>query len=349
MVVKADFSQRLGFFGRSDETTSLHNAFRDVIRRSKENDGRSPSGHDGKNVTPAVLLWGQSGTGKSCLVDQFIKDLSAAKDIDANGGKAGAAEPRRSPPAKMMTAEKTPADKRKLDDQDAGDVKDGGITQVASTNVTSSTTENKNSTASQLSSNRGQFYFIQGKHDEHTGASDPFSAIVQALKDLSNQIRSQPHQEIQRLRACVKEAVGDDVKSIMSMMPSLSVLLDYGGSDGDTSTASRSNGSSSGNRLFGDHDDGGQPLTDLDENAWNRLQYSFLQFIKAIATPSCPLILFLDDLQWASQVTGDLLTTLLLDPSLKYVFFIGAIRQDANPHSDNPNDVLALRHDAPIS
>eukprot|EP00957_Ditylum_brightwellii_P104147 7933400-Ditylum_brightwellii.AAC.1 len=50
--------------------------------------------------------------------------------------------------------------------------------------------------------------------------------------------------------------------------------------------------------------------------------------VKAIATPSNPVVLFLDDLHWADAYSLHLLTVLATDREIKNFLFIGCLRDD---------------------
>src|SRR2546429_3513993 len=51
-------------------------------------------------------------------------------------------------------------------------------------------------------------------------------------------------------------------------------------------------------------------------------------FLAVLATPEHPLVVFLDDLQWADAATLQLLLPLLANPDLRSVFVIGAYRDN---------------------
>lgn len=59
----------------------------------------------------------------------------------------------------------------------------------------------------------------------------------------------------------------------------------------------------------------------------NRFNMVFQDFIKLFITKERPLVVFIDDLQWADYASIRLLETILLDDTLKYFYFIGAYRQ----------------------
>jgi len=66
----------------------------------------------------------------------------------------------------------------------------------------------------------------------------------------------------------------------------------------------------------------------LAREAQGRLQRVFRDFIRAVATAAHPLVIFLDDLQWADGATPQLLVHLLGDEELSHLLVIGAYRDN---------------------
>mmetsp|Transcript_10680 Transcript_10680/g.22399 ORF Transcript_10680/g.22399 Transcript_10680/m.22399 type:complete len:1400 (+) Transcript_10680:184-4383(+) len=70
----------------------------------------------------------------------------------------------------------------------------------------------------------------------------------------------------------------------------------------------------------------------------NRFEHKLCRLINAISSDEHPLILFLDDLQWADQTTLDLLWMLMLDPSITHFGLLGCYRDnevdDSHPLMD---------------
>src|SRR5208337_4405888 len=62
--------------------------------------------------------------------------------------------------------------------------------------------------------------------------------------------------------------------------------------------------------------------------AQNRFRFVFQNFVRAFATPSHPLVLFLDDLQWADQASLQLIEFIMNDPSAGFLLLIGAYRDN---------------------
>ena len=71
------------------------------------------------------------------------------------------------------------------------------------------------------------------------------------------------------------------------------------------------------------------PVPDLErQDAQRRFQLVFTRFISVFARPEHPLVLFLDDLQWLSTATFDLLEDLFTRSDLRYLMLIGAYRDN---------------------
>src|SRR6202043_4115608 len=66
------------------------------------------------------------------------------------------------------------------------------------------------------------------------------------------------------------------------------------------------------------------PVPDLEpQDAQRRLQLVFTGFISVFDRPEYPLVLFLDDLQWLSTATLDLLEDLLTRSDVQHLMLIG--------------------------
>jgi predicted ATPase len=62
--------------------------------------------------------------------------------------------------------------------------------------------------------------------------------------------------------------------------------------------------------------------------AQNRLNWVFKKFVKVFATSEHPLVLFIDDLQWADNATLKLIEVLIKDREINYLLLIGAYRNN---------------------
>ncbi|MCP4137273.1 MAG: AAA family ATPase, partial [bacterium] len=70
-----------------------------------------------------------------------------------------------------------------------------------------------------------------------------------------------------------------------------------------------------------------QDVVELNpEEARNRFNIVFKNFIKVFASGDHPLVLFLDDLQWADQASLNFMRNMIIDPGMESLLLIGAYR-----------------------
>ena len=138
---------------------------------------------------------------------------------------------------------------------------------------------------------------IEGKFDQ-VNRGVPYASIVQALGQLVADILARSPEQVARWRARLLAALGANGRALTALLAELERLI------------------------------GPQPALDEvpPEEAKNRLELVFSRFVRALADAEHPLILFLDDLQWADLPSLRLLETLMLDPDSTHVLFIGAYR-----------------------
>ncbi|WP_407889801.1 AAA family ATPase [Scytonema sp. NUACC26] len=121
---------------------------------------------------------------------------------------------------------------------------------------------------------RQRSYFIKGKFDQFQ-RDIPLSGFLQAFQDLIRQLLSEPDAVLQQWKSKILSALGEDAQAIVDVIPQLEVIL------------------------------GPQPLvTELSGTAaQNRFNFLFQRFIKVFTTKEHPLVIFLDDLQWADTTS----------------------------------------------
>jgi predicted ATPase/signal transduction histidine kinase len=146
---------------------------------------------------------------------------------------------------------------------------------------------------------RQRGYFIKGKFDQFN-RNIPFSAFVQALRDLMGQLLSENDAQLQQWKQKILEAVGDQGQVIIEVIPELENII------------------------------GQQPsVTELSGTAaQNRFNLLFQKFIQVFTTKEHPLVIFLDDLQWADSASLNLLKLLMSETDSQYLFLIGAYRDN---------------------
>jgi len=148
---------------------------------------------------------------------------------------------------------------------------------------------------------RQRGYFIKGKYDQFQ-RNIPFSAFVQAFRDLMGQLLSESDAQIQHWRNKILEAVGENGQVIIEVIPELS-------------------------RIIGQQ----PPATELaGAAAHNRFNLLFQKFTQVFTSAEHPLVMFLDDLQWADSASLKLIQILMADT--KHLLLIGAYRDnEVNP------------------
>jgi predicted ATPase/signal transduction histidine kinase len=146
---------------------------------------------------------------------------------------------------------------------------------------------------------RRRGYFIAGKFDQ-VARGVPFGALIQAFRDLVHQLLTESDADLQAWRLRLGEALGGNGGVIAEVIPEIEFIL-------GTQRAP-------------------PPLGAIE--AQNRFQLVLRNFVAALAAPTHPLVIFLDDLQWADAATLGLLEPLLAAGGLSGLLVIGAYRDN---------------------
>ncbi|MEG4487971.1 AAA family ATPase [Microcoleus sp. D2_18a_B4] len=151
---------------------------------------------------------------------------------------------------------------------------------------------------------RQRGYFIKGKYDQFQ-RNIPFSAFVQAFRDLMGQLLTLSDAQIQQWKNKLLEAVGENGQVIIEIIPELEKII------------------------------GPQPLPIKLSGtaAQNRFNLLFKKFTKIFTSLERPLVMFLDDLQWADSASLNLMQVLMGDTG--HLLLIGAYR-DNEVHPAHP-------------
>lgn len=148
-----------------------------------------------------------------------------------------------------------------------------------------------------LSQNRG--CFISGKFDPRL-QDVPYATIAHAFQALVTRILGEDEASIARWRSAVREALGTSGILLVELIPELLALI------------------------------GPQPAVApvSAHEATIRFQSVFLRFTSVFARADCPLIIFLDDLQWLDPGTISLVEFLATHPDAHHLLLVGAYRQE---------------------
>jgi predicted ATPase/signal transduction histidine kinase len=142
-------------------------------------------------------------------------------------------------------------------------------------------------------------YFIKGKFDQFN-RNIPFSAFVQAFRDLMSQLLGESDADLANWKAKILEAVGENGQVLIDVIPELERII------GKQPTVPELSGSA----------------------AQNRFNLLFGKFVRVFTTKEHPLVIFLDDLQWADSASLNLLKLLMDSSESGYLLMLGAYRDN---------------------
>ena len=148
-----------------------------------------------------------------------------------------------------------------------------------------------------MTAKRGNF--ISGKFDQYQ-RNIPYYALSQAFNDLCNQLLTESEAVLNQWQEKILAAIGKNGQVLIDVIPNLE-------------------------RVIGSQ----PPVVKVEPSeARNRFNLVFQNFIKAICQPEHPLVLFIDDLQWADGASLSLLRTIMTDVNIQYLLIIGAYRDN---------------------
>ncbi|MEG3877132.1 AAA family ATPase [Microcoleus sp. herbarium7] len=153
---------------------------------------------------------------------------------------------------------------------------------------------------------RQRGYFIAGKFDQFK-RDIPYAALTQAFESLMQQLLTKSSEELAKWKEKLLSKLGQNGAIIIDIVPAVELII------------------------------GSQPAVlqlkpTESQNRFNRL---FKEFINVFARPEHPLVLFLDDLQWADLASLKLIHELVTDWDSKCFLVIGAYR-DNEVNSTHP-------------
>ncbi|MEG4113491.1 MULTISPECIES: AAA family ATPase [unclassified Microcoleus] len=144
---------------------------------------------------------------------------------------------------------------------------------------------------------RQRGYFIKGKYDQFQ-RNIPFSAFVQAFRELMGQLLSESDAQLHRWKTLILTAVGESGQVLIDVIPELERII------------------------------GAQPpaLELSGSAAQNRFNLLMQKFVQVFTQAEHPLVMFLDDLQWADSASLKLLQLLMEDTG--HLLILGAYRDN---------------------
>ncbi|OJJ16123.1 hypothetical protein BKI52_35745 [marine bacterium AO1-C] len=142
-----------------------------------------------------------------------------------------------------------------------------------------------------------QAFFVEGKFDQLEN-NIPYFAWVEAIQQFVHLLLTKSKESLQIWKRKLNQALAPIGKVLTDLIPSLELII------------------------------GEQPkVPELEPSeTQNRFEYVLKLFIKTITSNNQPLILFIDDWQWADKASVDLLFLLLEDPTIHHLAIIAAYR-----------------------
>lgn len=158
-----------------------------------------------------------------------------------------------------------------------------------------------------------QGFFVSGKYDQ-LNRNTAYSAISAAFRGLTRQLIGEGKANVATWKARLEEALESSGRLVIDIIPEVEWII------------------------------GEQPEVPQrgSTEVQNRFARVFKKFVQAFAQPEHPLVLFLDDLQWADTASLNLLQTLLTDEDSHHLLVIGAYRD----HEVDPVHPFMLAVDA---
>ncbi|MFB2979006.1 AAA family ATPase [Microseira sp. BLCC-F43] len=146
---------------------------------------------------------------------------------------------------------------------------------------------------------RQRGYFISGKFDQFK-RNIPYASLTQAFGYLMRQLLTESAEKLQQWHGKISTALGVNGQVIIDVIPELELII------------------------------GKQPeLPQLGPTeSQNRFNRVFAEFLRVFTQKEHPLVIFLDDLQWADSATLNLMQLLMSDLDSNYLLLIGAYRDN---------------------
>ena len=143
-------------------------------------------------------------------------------------------------------------------------------------------------------------YFIaDGKYEQYS-QDIPYSAIIQTFSKFCERLLGGSQEELADWKKRILAGLGKNVGALIELIPELEYII-------------------------------GTPAAVLEltpGESRNRLHMLFRSFIKTIGDTRRPLVVFLDDLQWADSASLELIKNVMADDEVRNFLLIGAYRDN---------------------
>ena len=166
--------------------------------------------------------------------------------------------------------------------------------------------------------------YVQGKYDLNMRTQEPYSGITAACSAICGSIlRSQSSTDPARANLIsqdIQDALGVELKLLIQVIPAIDEVV--------VDPKDDSNGEKKIPTTSPDATLSSSPSSSSPSDSKHRIQFAFLRFLRVVAKHFAPLVIVLDDLQWADESSLDLLEVLLSDHSNPKFMVIGIYRSN---------------------
>ena len=168
--------------------------------------------------------------------------------------------------------------------------------------------------------------WVEGKFDFVRREDEPLSAFIDALGNLSSRLVGELHQKAfaEFRDSLLQKLDKDEITLLVSMVPNLRQVAYQDSPDG--SDPATSHQSIDDNNLAGDAEANSQ-----------RMKHIFRKLCRVLAQHLAPLVIVLDDTQWADKTSIELMESLLNDDLNSQLLLIACFR------SNEANGVMDMR------
>ena len=154
-------------------------------------------------------------------------------------------------------------------------------------------------------------FLLSGKFNK-ASQHIPYSALVDAFRSLTRQLLSGIPDELKRWKEKILAALGANGQLIIDVLPEMELIIG--------------------------------PQLAIEEfepiETQNRFIYTMIKFIRVFGELEHPLVVFLDDLQWADAASFKLIRSILADEESRHILLIGAYRQNEVAQFNLLNDTI---------
>lgn len=142
-------------------------------------------------------------------------------------------------------------------------------------------------------------YFLKGRC-EQLYQTIPYGAIIQAFSGMIRHILTKSPDEVEAWRSRLLEALGANARIIVDVIPELEYII---GRQEDLATLSPA-------------------------DAQSRFNITFENFLRVFAAKDHPLVIFIDNMQWADSATLQQMKAFIAESAARHILLIGAYRHN---------------------